>query len=85
MKYNIKAISNIDGFRAELVGKDSLTIHDFTIDCISKQKACMIMTGIALGIIEDSIPHKWREIYDCFFYFNSFEYEDLNFTIREVC
>lgn len=84
MKYRIEAIRNIDGFRAELVGKDSLTIHDFNINCDSREQVCNIATGMALGIIEEAIPHQWRQIYDCFFYFNSFEHEDLKFTIREV-
>ena len=84
MKYRIEAIRNIDGFRAELVGKDSLTIHDFNINCDSREQVCYIATGMALGISEESIPHQWRQIYDSFFYFNSVEYEDLKFVIREI-
>jgi hypothetical protein len=86
MKYHIKATRDIDGFRAELVGKNSLTIHDFTIDCDSKEQACAIMTGIVLSTIEEDVSRLWRTVYKSFFYFmdHDFVHEDLRFSIREV-
>ena len=85
MKYHIKAIRDIDGFRAELVGKDSLTIHDFTIYCPSKELACAMMTGIVLGLVEEDISGKWAEIYNTFLGHmdKDFVYEDLRFSITE--
>lgn len=52
--------------------------------CQEGERVCNIATGMALGVIEESIPHQWRQIYDSFFNFNSFEHEDLKFTIREI-
>ena len=88
--FHLKAVRNIDGFRAELVGSNQLVIADFDLGGVDEDAASWILTGIVLNMAEGDgenggkgcLPLCATVIFDAIRHRGSYSYADMEFTLK---